>query len=68
MGLLPLIGFDQWVIHVSINQEGRTCEKSLCVLDGLFPDGPPVEVRDLEGIIIAFAGNLCFSVGTGSSH
>ena len=32
----------------------------VCVL---FPDGPPVEVGDLEGIIIAFEQSLSFSLG-----
>lgn len=32
----------------------------VCVLDLLFPDGAPVEVKDLEGVIIGFADNPAF--------
>lgn len=32
----------------------------LCVLDLLFPDGAPVEVKELEGAVIVFADNLAF--------
>ena len=32
-----------------------------CVLDVLFPDGPPVEVGDLEGVIVAFTDSF-FSI------
>lgn len=40
----------------------------VCVLDVLFPDGPQVEVGDLNGIITAFAGNLSFSAGTDEQY
>lgn len=42
-----LIGFDQWVIHLGINQEGRKSLRAcgrVSILDVVFPDGPPVEV------------------------
>lgn len=65
-----LIGSDQRAIHLSTNPDRR---KSLCacgrasVVDVQFPDGAPVEVGDLEGVIIAFAENRSFfsPVGTG---
>lgn len=65
--MVLLIGFDQWEIHVGINQERRKSLRAcgrVSVLDVSFPDGPPVEVGDLEGIMITFAENLPFSVGT----
>lgn len=71
MGLVSLIGFDQWVFHLSINQDRRKSLRAcgrVCVLDVLFLYGPPVEVRDFDRLIIAFAEKLSFSVGTDKQH
>lgn len=49
---MSLIGFDQWAIHLSRNQERKRVFTHmwdcLCVLDVLFPDGPSVEVGDFD--------------------